>query len=123
MNDLQLAAALAAPTGTGLLYTAYGQGEDSAVWKNGSGTSRSEVSFKRTRPKPTPTHAGVHRLELKRTSYITVADVEYPIVTTITTSIPVVADATARTNAFTNIALLARDPIFSNAISTDVLPT
>lgn len=123
MDNLQLATTLVAPTGTGLLYTAYGQGEDSAVWKNGTGTSRSEISFKRIRPKPTPSHAGVTRLELKRTSYVTVADVEYPVVTTITTSIPVVADATARTNAFLHLALLARDDIFSDGVSSDVLPT
>lgn len=123
MDNLQLATTLVAPTGTGLLYTAYEQGGDSAVWKNGTGASRSTVSLKRVQPKPTPTHAGVERMEFKRTIYVTVNDVEYPCVATLTTAIPVVADATARTNVFTNIALLARDSILSDAISSGVIPT
>lgn len=123
MNDLQLATTLAAPTGTGLLYVAYEQGSDQVVWKNGSGASRSSVALKRTQAKPTPTFPGVERMELKRTFYVTVDSVEYTCVGTITTSIPVVVGSSDRTAFFTNLALLARDAVLSNAISTGALPT
>lgn len=123
MQDLQLATTLVAPTGTGLLYSAYSQGEDIAAYKNGSGATRSFVSLKRTQPKPTPTFPGVHRMELKRTAYFTVDSVEYVGVATIITSIPVTMGSSDRTAFFTNLALLARDPILSNAISSDVIPT
>lgn len=123
MNNLQLATTLVAPTGTGLLYTAYEQGSDVAVWVNGAGATRSQVSLKRTQPKPTSTFPGVTRLELKRTVYFTVNDVEYVAVGSIVTSIPVTMDSTARTAFFTNLALLARDPVMSDGIASDVIPT
>lgn len=124
MNDLQLATTLVAPTGTGLLYTAYEQGSDVAVWKNGAGATRSLVSLKRTQPKPTPTFPGVERIEFKRTAYYAAVDgTERTAVLTITTSIPVDADSSFRTAFFTNAALLARDSILSNAIASGVIPT
>lgn len=123
MDNLQLATTLVAPTGTGLLYTAYEQGGDSAVWVNGAGATRSSVSLKRTQPKPTSSFPGVARMEFKRTVYFTVADVEYTAVASIVTSIPVTADTTVRTGIFTNLALMARDPVLSNAIASDVIPT
>lgn len=123
MTDLQLAAALATPTGTGLLYVAYSQGGDEAVWKNGTGVTRSLVSLKRVQPKPTPTFPGVERFELKRTSYHTVSDVEYVAVVNLVASIPVPVDATARGAIFLNAALLARDNIFGAAIGSGVIPT
>lgn len=123
MNDLQLATTLAAPTGTGLLYTAYEQGSDVAVWKNGAGSTRTLVSLKRTQPKPTPSFPGVERLELKRTVYITVNDVEYTCVATITTSIPVVMSLSDRTAMHTHLGLLARDPVLKTAMETGAIPT
>lgn len=123
MDNLQLATTLAAPTGTGLLYTAYEQGSDIAVWKNGSGATRSSVSLKRTQPKPTPSFPGVERMEFKRTVYFTVSDVEYQAVGTIVTSIPVTLDSAGRTAFFTNLALMARDTILSDAIASGVIPT
>lgn len=123
MNNLQLATTLVAPTGTGLLYTAYEQSGDAAVWKNGSGASRSSVSLKRVQAKPTPSFPGVERMELKRTNYITVGTVERTCVVTIITSIPVDVGLSDRTAIFTNAALLARDAIFQNAIETGVIPT
>jgi hypothetical protein len=113
MLDLQLATTLVNPTGTGLLYVAYEQGPDSAVWKNGSGATRSVIALRRVQAKPTPTFPGVERFELN----------EYVSVGAITTSIPVVIGSSDRTAFFTNLALLGRDPILSNAISTGQIPT
>lgn len=123
MNNLQLATTLVAPTGTGLLYTAYSQGGDEAIWKNGAGATRSIVSLKRVQPKPTPTFPGVERFELKRTAYHTVDSVEYVSVVTISASIPVPIGSSERTADFTNAALLARDAIFQAALETGVIPT
>lgn len=123
MTDLQLAAALATPTGTGLLYVAYDQGSDTAVWKNGAGATRSLVSLTRVQPKPTPTFPGVERFEFKRYAYYTVADVEYVSVITLGASIPVPIGSSDRTAIHLNAALLARDPIFKSAIETGAIPT
>lgn len=123
MNNLQLATTLVAPTGTGLLYTAYEQGGDKAVWINGSGATRSSVSLKRTQPIATPTFAGVTRLELKRSQFVTVGDDEHVMVVTITTSIPEAIGLSDRTAFFTNMALLARDDVLKAAIETNVIPT
>jgi hypothetical protein len=123
VSPLQLAAALATPTGTGLLYASYDQGSDVAIWKNGAGASRSIVSLTRVQPKPTPTFPGVERFELKRTAYFTVADVEYVTVVTLGASIPVPIGSSDRTSVHLNAALLARDDIFKNAIETGAIPT
>lgn len=123
MNDLQLATTLAAPTGTGLLYTAYLQSGDEARWTNGSGATRSLISLKRVQAKPTPTFPGVERMEFKRTVYITVNSIEYTCVGSIVTSIPVVIGSSDRTAFFTNLALMARDGVMSSAISSGVIPT
>lgn len=123
MLDLQLATTLVAPTGTGLLYTAFEQGPDTAVWKNGSGATRSSVSLKRQQAKPTPTFPGVERFEFKRTVYITIGDVEYIVPCSILTNIPVIIGSADRTAIFTNLALMGRDPFLSNAIANGVIPT
>jgi hypothetical protein len=123
MNNLQLETTLVAPTGTGLLYSAYDQRGDLAVWKNGSGASRSTVALKRVQAKPTSTFPGVERFELKRTNYITVDSVEYTCVATLTTSIPVVVGLSDRTAIHLHAALLAQNAIFSDAIETGVIPT
>lgn len=123
MNNLQLATTLVAPTGTGLLYTAFEQGSDVAAWVNGSGTTRSRVSLKRVQAKPTPTFPGVERLTFKRQVYFTVNDVEYVAVADIVTSIPVTLDSAGRTAFFTNLALMARDPILQSGIETGAIPT
>jgi len=121
--DLQLATTLAAPTGTGLLYTAYEQSGDLAAYVNGSGATRSRIALKRTQAKPTPTYPGVERLNFKRTVYLTINSIEYPVVIDINTSIPVVIALADRTACFTHTALMARDPIFKAAIETGALPT
>lgn len=123
MNNLQLATALATPTGVGLLYTAYEQGGDLAVWKNGAGAGRSIVSLKRTQAKPAANFPGVERFDFKRSVYITVDTVEYIANVTITTSIPVVIALADRTAMFTHAALLARDPVFKDAMELGVVPT
>lgn len=123
MLDLQLATTLAAPTGTGLLYTAFEQGGDLAVWKNGSGATRSVASLKRIQAKPTSVFAGVERLEFKRTNYITVGTTEYVLVGSIVTSIPVPIATADRTAFYTHLALLARDPFIKTAIETGAIPT
>lgn len=123
MNNLQLATTLAAPTGTGLLYVAFEQGADLAVWKNGSGATRSSVSLKRVQAKPTSAFVGTERLELKRTNYVTVGAIEYTIVSSLVTSIPVPVALADRTAVFTHLALLARDPVFQAGCETGVIPT
>lgn len=123
MNNLQLATTLVAPTGTGLLYVAYEQGGDLAVWKNGSGATRSVVSMKRVQAKPTTVFAGVERIELKRTNYVTVGAIEYTIVSSLVTSVPVPVALADRTAVFTQLALLARDPVFQASLETGVIPT
>jgi len=123
VNNLQLATTLAAPTGTGLLYTAFEQGSDTAAWVNGSGATRSRITMKRVQAKPTPTFPGVERLSFKRQVYFTVNDVEYTAVIDITTSIPVVVGLSDRTSVFTHLALMARDPVLQTAIETGAIPT
>jgi hypothetical protein len=123
MVDLQLATTLTNPTGTGLLYVAYYQGGDLAIWKNGSSGARSIVSFKRVQPKPTPAFSGVDRFEVKRTTYVSIDGIEYPSVVTLTSSIPVQATLGVRTDIHTNAALLARDPLVKAAFETGVMPT
>lgn len=123
MNNLQLATTLVAPTGTGLLYTAYDQGSDVAKWINGAGDGRSVVSMRRVQPKPTSAFPGVERITLKRQIYHVVNAVEYVAVVDIVTSIPVPISAAQRTAIFTNAALLARDPVFQAACESGVIPT
>jgi hypothetical protein len=123
MNNLQLATTLAAPTGIGLLYTAFEQGSDIAVWKNGSGATRSIVSMKRVQAKPTSAFVGTERIELKRTNYITVGAIEYTIVGSMVTSIPAAIATADRTAVFTQLALLARDPVFQASLESGVIPT
>lgn len=123
MNDLQLATTLVAPTGTGLLYTAFEQGNDIAAFVNGSGASRSRIALKRVQAKPTPAYPGVERLNFKRTRYVTVAGVEYPVITDITTSIPVVVLLADRTEAHLHLSLMARDPMLKLAMESGAIPT
>lgn len=123
MNNLQLATTLVAPTGSGLLYTAYDQGSDIAVWVNGSGSTRSKIELRRTKAKPTPTFAGVERLNFKRTQYETVNGIEYPVIVEFVTSIPVAVTLATRQNAALHAALLARDPVFKDAVEQGVIPT
>lgn len=123
MNNLQLATTLVAPTGTGLLYTAYSNGEDLASWINGAGATRSRVSLKRVQAIVTPAFPGVERLTFKRQVYFTVGTTEYVAVADIVTSIPVTMALADRTAFFTHIGLLARDPVLQTAIETGAIPT
>lgn len=123
MLDLQLATTLVAPTGTGLLYTAFEQGSDIAAYTNGSGATRSRIALKRVQAKPTASFPGVERLNMKRTVYLTVNSVEYAVVYDITTSIPAVIALADRTAVYLHGALLARDPLFKAAIETGAIPT
>jgi len=123
MLDLQLATTLVAPTGTGLLYTAYKQDGNSAVWRNGAGVGRSVVSMSRVEPKPTSVFPGVERISFKRTIYLTVGTVEYGAIIEVSTSIPVPIALADRTAIFTHGALLARDSRLQAAIETGVIPT
>lgn len=123
MNNLQLATTLVAPTGTGLLYTAFEQGSDIAAYINGAGATRSRIALKRIQAKPTPAFPGVERLNFKRTVYFTVNAVEYVAVVDINTSVPVVMPLADRTALFTHAALLARDPVFQAGIETGAIPT
>lgn len=124
MNDLQLATTLVAPTGTGLLYVAYEQGPDRAVWVNGSGATRSSVFLKRTQPKPSNSDfPGVEQMELRRVQFITVNSIEYQMSVSMITRIPVIVGLSDRTAFHLNAALLARDPVFKTALESGVIPT
>lgn len=124
MNNLQLATTLVAPTGTGLLYVPQGgDPQDTASYSNGTGATRSAVILRRTQPKPTLTFPGVTRMELKHRSFYTISGVEYPVVTSLVTSIPVPVVLADRTAIFTALALLARDPVWQSALETGNIPT
>lgn len=123
MNNLQLADVLVAPTGVGLLYTAYEQGSDVAVWKNGSGAGRSTVSLKRTQAKPTLAFPGVERMELKRTKYHTVGTEEFVSVVTIATSIPVPIVSADRQDLYKQIMLTSINGFLITAMDTGAIPT
>jgi len=125
MNDLQLATTPVAPTGTGLLYSAYDQGSDIAVWKNGAGVTRSLVQLTRVQPKPTPTFSGVERFEFKTYRYfqIPASGVEVVTVLTLSASIPAAVTLADRQISSLQMNLLARDPIWKNAIELGTLPT
>lgn len=124
MNNLQLATTLVAPTGTGLLYIPQGgDPQDVASYVNGSGSTRSSIILRRTQPKPTSVFPGVTRMELKRQSFYTVNAVEYTCVTSLVTSIPVPIALADRTALFTQLALLARDPMWQTALESNVIPT
>lgn len=124
MNNIQLGTAFGATTGTGLLYTPYSQGADQAIWKNGSGATRSIITMNRTKPKPTPTFPGVERLELKTTQFFTVSSVEFMSVVGLVSSVPTVMSQSLRDAQFTQLAMLACkvDP-WQNAISADIFPS
>jgi hypothetical protein len=123
MNDLKLETTLVAPTGIGLLYSAFDQRGDLAKWKNGVGADRSEVLLKRTQAKPTSVFPGVERFDLKRSIYHTIDSVEYVSVVQLVTSIPVPITGAQRTAIHLHAALLAQNSIFKNAIETGVIPT
>jgi len=123
MNNIQLGTTLVAPTGTGLLYTAYDQGSDLAVWKNDVGVNRSIVSLKRVQAKPTPTFPGTERFNFKRTTYHTVSGVEYVAVCEMVTSIPVPITLADRTAIHLNAAMLYDGAFMKQAIEYGYMPT
>jgi len=123
MNSKQLATTLAAPTGTGLLYAAYDQGSDVAVWKNSVGSGRSIISINRTQAKPTATFAGVERFDVKMALYKTISDVEYVGIVRILTSIPVAMTPTERTQLALTLGLLGQDTDVQAAITAGTMPT
>lgn len=123
MNDLQLPLTLVASTGTGLLYTAFEQGSDIAVWKNGSGATRSTLSLKRTQAKPVPTFPGVTRVEFKRTNYVTVGANERTLVITCTASIPADVPEADASSAWEQAMFAFRDNVWKDAIKKGVIPT
>lgn len=123
MNSLQLASTLAAYTGTGLLYTPYEQGSDRAVWKNGAGATRSTLTLKRVQPIPTPTFPGVERLEVRRTSYVTVGTAERVIVCTFGISVPADIPQADRSEAVTQFLLATRIGDFVNVFDNGTFPS
>jgi hypothetical protein len=123
VNNQQIATAHGSLSGTGLLYTAYEQGSDSAVWKNGSGATRSTLALKRTQPKPTPTFPGVERIELKRTNYVTVGTSERTVVVTIGISVPADVPLADRQSAILQAMLSARATDINSCLADGVFPT
>lgn len=124
MNNLQLATTLVAPTGTGLLYVPQGgDPQDVASYLNGSGSTRSSITLRRTQPKPTSAFPGVTRMELRRQTFYTVNAIEYTCVWYLGASIAVPVALADRTADFTRMALLARDPIWQSAVESGVIPT
>jgi len=123
--DLQLAGTLVAPTGTGWLYTAFGQDFDSVKWALTDATYRQSVNFKRTQAKPSVGYAGNERLESKLVFEVLNADpklVQMGIVN-IVSSIPVAMTVANRTQMTNIMALLTQHATWLNSIKYGTVPT
>lgn len=120
MDNIQLGTAIAAPTGTGELYTAFSSDANSAVFKEL--TSGNLISVKRTPPKPSGASLGVERAEVKITRFVTVADVVHSVICTFSVSIPVAVGGTARDEAWLQSVLVVRNALFSDIIEYAKIP-
>jgi len=123
MQDINCASTLGAQTGTGLVYTAYKQGENSCVWINGSGSTRSLVKWSRVEPKKSADYAGNIRVESRRTTFVVINGVEYPLTTYAGSSFPDASALADRTPAWNYMCLLAGSTLFKTAMETGALPT
>lgn len=119
MNAMTLANAVQIHTGTGLIFNPYSQGPDQGIWQNvATPATRTIMTLNRTRPKPTPTFAGVDRLEFKNAQFFTVGTTEYQSVISIITSVPVVADLTHRQLLRDRIKFMSQRVEFVDALET-----
>jgi len=66
-DDVQLGTTLGSPTGTGLLFKGFGQGENSVAYKAADTVKPALLSMKRTLPKSLKDFPGVERGEVKLT--------------------------------------------------------
>jgi hypothetical protein len=124
MTDVQLQAVVVLHTGTGVLYSGYSQGPDNCIWQNNATpATRSILQLNRTKPKPTLTFPGVDRLEFKNTQYFTVGTTEYQSVISMTSSVPVVADAAHRQLLVDRMCFMTQKAAWSDALKLVAFPT
>lgn len=123
MNNLQLATTYTSPTGTGRLYTAYGQGLDENVWDYKATDILSLYRVRRTQPKPVPGSPGVERINAKLTETLTVSGVvQSPMIIEVVTSMPTVLSQAQKAACSLN-ALFLYALFLDNAIATGRLST
>jgi hypothetical protein len=123
MNTIQLANVVVAPTGTGLLYQPYRQGPDQAQWVNGSGATRSGLTYNRSVPKPTPTFPGVDRVEMKTNQFFTVGAVEYQAIVGVYASIPTIMSQADRQALWNRAIFMTYDGVFASALINNIHPS
>lgn len=123
MDNIQLATTLVAPTGTGKLFKPFSSDANSAVYKEDSPSGRAAIiSFTRTLPKPNGTSAGVERMHVKLTEYLTVDDIEHTIITELVSAVPVPVTSAQRAAQATRIALLAGMSVYADTIKEQKIP-
>lgn len=123
MNNIQLATTLVAPTGTGFLFVPFSSDANSAVYKQDGASGRPALlAVRRVLPKAVGDFPGVERGEIKLTEYVTVNSVEYSVITTIASSVPVPVGATERTNQATRTALIAGTTALSDLVRFHRIP-
>jgi len=123
MIDIQLATTLVASTGTGFLFKPFSSDANSAVYKQSGASGRpATLSFKRVLPKVVGTFPGVERVEVKLTEYVVVNSIEYAIITTLGSSVPVPVGATERANQATRMGLLAAMAVYSDTVKSQLIP-
>lgn len=123
MANIQLGTTLGAATGTGREYKPFSLTGDTALYKELAPSGRSDLlSVKRTLPKATKTYPGVERGEIKLTRFITVDDVEYPCIFTLTSAVPVPVASAARTAGATDVALIAGKSLWSDLVGDQSIP-
>lgn len=123
MDNIQLATTLVAPTGTGFLFKPFSSDANSAVYKQDGASGRPAIlSVKRVLPKVVGDFQGVERGEVKLTEYVTVNNIEYAVITTLGSSVPVPVGATERTNQATRAALVAAMAVYSDLVRFHRIP-
>lgn len=122
-SNIALNTTLGTATGTGKTFKPFSIDADVATFKEVGAAARPAVlSVKRVQPKATKTFPGVERGEIKLTEYVTVGTVEYPVIMTITTSIPVPITSAQRSAQATRLALIAGTTVLSDLASDQTIP-
>lgn len=123
MGNIVLGTTLGTPTGTGKTFKPFLLNGDVAIYKESGATGRPAVlSVKRILPKATKTSAGVERGEIKLTEYVTVGTEEQVVITTISTSVPVVIPVAQRTSQATRLALVAGQQVLTDLMTDQSIP-
>jgi len=123
MSTIQLAAAIATPTGTGKLYNPYGSDLHRSIYQeNGASGQPSVLAFARTPPKPTGQNR-VNRGEMKITTYLADAEgVLHPCIVRAEYSFPVYVTTAQRTTLAEELGLLFALTPARSFLFQDLLP-